>query len=538
MLLIFIKGKMINRKIYRTIIFSLLVLFAFAFSACEEKKTEKRPNIVLIVADDMGYSDIGCYGGEISTPSIDKLAENGIRFNRFYNSTRCCPTRASLLTGMYSHKAGMGKMTLPPGREGEPGPYQGYLSRNAITIAEALKSSGYHSYSSGKWHVGEASENWPLERGFEHYFGLISGASSYFEIIKNQNRKRQMVLDNSPWEPPSEGFYMTNEITDYAIKWINEHNTKYDSPFFLYVAYTAPHWPLHALEEDIAKYENAYDIGWDSLRKARNNKQKVLGLINNQTHLPRRPENIPAWIDVVNKTEWSRRMEVYAAMVDRMDQGIGKIIQKLKDENQFENTIIIFISDNGASNENIEKRGLNNPEVPIGLKGSYTAYRAPWANVSNTPFRDYKKSVYEGGIASPFVAHWPVGIKSKGTIINQTSHVVDLLPTILDISKAKHPNSYNEFEIKPMDGVSLLPALIDGKSFKREPLFWEHLGNRAILEENWKLTAPSNAKWELYNLKTDVSEINNLAEVYSDTVKYLAKKYEDWARGVGVYEKK
>lgn len=531
-ILVGIMGKHLS---YQEIFNSLLLFSIFLFaSGCKYQETYNRPNIVLIMADDMGYSDLGCYGSEIATPNIDRLAKNGIRFNRFYNNTRCCPTRASLLTGLYPHNAGIGNMILPAGKEGELGPFQGYLSRNAVTLAEALKSSGYHSYLSGKWHVGEAAGNWPLKRGFEHYFGLISGASSYFEIIKNQDRVRQMVLDNSPWEPPSEGFYMTDEITNYAINWINEHNKHYETPFFLYVAYTAPHWPIHALPEDIAKYEGVYDIGWDSIRTNRFKNLKKIGLIGETTDLSIKPDNIPKWENVENKSEWARRMQVYAAMIDRMDQGIGKIIQKLIDEDQLENTLILFLSDNGASNENIESRGLNDPAIQIGLKGSYTAYRAPWANVSNTPFREYKKSVYEGGIASPFIAHWPNGINSKGAIIDQTSHVVDLLPTILDVSSTRYPKENNGFDIKPVDGTSILSVLTSGKRFKREPLFWEHQGNRAIRDGKWKLTAPSNELWELFNLEVDGAETNNLAEIYPDTVSSLAEKYRLWAEGVGI----
>ena len=510
----------------------LILLALLGLLSCNQQS--KQPNIVLIMADDMGYSDLGCYGSEISTPNIDKLAMKGIRFNRIYNSSRCCPTRASMLTGMYPHNAGVGNMTLPSGEEGEKGPYQGYLGRDAITIAEALKSAGYNSYLTGKWHVGEGLENWPLQRGFDRYFGLISGASSYFELIKNQKRKRQMALDNDPWEPPTEDFYMTDAITEHAIEWINDPKREDNTPFFLYVAYTAPHWPLHALPQDIAKYNGKYDIGWDSIRLKRYHNLKELGLINESTMLSMRPEKIPSWQDVENKEEWANRMEVYAAMIDRMDQGIGLIIDELEKQGELENTLIVFLSDNGASKEDIDKRGLNDPNVPIGSRGSYTAYKEPWANVSNTPYRFYKKSVFEGGIASPFIAHWPAKIKKTGQIVDQLAHVSDFLPTFLNTAEVDYPNEYNNNSIKPVSGISLLPVLLTNEIIPREALYWEHAGNKAVRDGEWKLVANSWGEWELYDMDNDGSETNNLAEIYSDTLHIMVEKYNTWAKKMGI----
>ena len=516
-----------------------LLLLSFVplfFIACvnENELKEVKPNIVLIMADDMGYSDLGCYGSEISTHNIDRLAADGIRFNKIYNGSRCCPTRASLLTGLYPHNAGVGNMTFAPGKEGEKGPYQGYLSRDAVTIAEALKAVGYSSYLSGKWHVGEGVENWPRQRGFDRYFGLISGASSYFELIKNQKRRRQMALDNESWEPPPEGFYMTDGITEHAIEWINDPKREDDKPFFLYVAYTAPHWPLHALPEDIAKYNGKYDVGWDSIRDRRYNKQIELGLLDESTILSERSKNISSWKDVENKEEWADRMEVYAAMIDRMDQGVGRIVDELKKQGKFENTLIVFLSDNGASNEDIDKRGLNDPNVPIGSRGSYTAYKEPWANVSNTPYRFYKKSVFEGGIASPFIAHWPAKIKKTGLIVDQLAHVSDFLPTFLDMANASYPKEFNNNSIKPIDGISLLPVLLTNKPISRGALYWEHVGNKAVRDGKWKLVANSWGEWELYDMNNDGSETNNLAEIYSDTLNVMVKKYDTWAKEIGV----
>jgi len=516
-------------KTINTIILDLGIVVLFSGCANKTAPVVKKPNIVIVIADDMGYSDLGCYGSEISTPNIDKLANEGIRFKKIYNCARCCPTRASLLTGMYPHNAGIGKMTLAPGKEGEEGPYQGYLNKNTVTIAEALKSAGYKSYLSGKWHVGESFENWPLQRGFDRYFGLISGASSYFELIKNQKHRRQMALDNSPWEPPASDFYMTNAITDHAIKCIKEN--KNDNPFFLYVAYTAPHWPLHALEEDIAKYKGKYDIGWDSIRNNRIQRQKDLGLIDVNTKLSERPKHIPAWKDVNNKKEWEEKMEVYAAMIDRMDQGVGRIINELKSQGKSDNTIILFLSDNGASDENIEKRGLNNPSIPVGLKGSYIAYDEPWANVSNTPYRYYKKKIYEGGIASPFIVHWPAKIKQTGMVVDQLAHVTDLMPTILDIADVKYPSGNG---IKPLDGTSLLPVILTNDTISRKSIYWEHFGNKAIVQKQWKLVKNSGGSWELFNLKEDVSESKNLVKEFPEILRELLKKHNSWEEEVVV----
>ncbi|OQX98285.1 MAG: hypothetical protein B6I20_11275 [Bacteroidetes bacterium 4572_117] len=515
----------------KLLLFTLSVFF-FGCTEKNENATEK-PNIVLIMADDMGYSDLGCYGSEISTPNIDKLAFEGIRFNRFYNNSRCCPTRASLLTGLYPHNAGVGNMTTAPGKECAKGPFQGYLSREAVTIAEALKSAGYNSYLSGKWHVGEGAENWPMQRGFNRYFGLISGASSYFELIKNQKHRRQMALDSTNWEPPTEGFYMTDAITDHAIEYIKNKNNE-EKPFFLYVAYTAPHWPLHALPDDIAKYNGRYDIGWDTIRLRRYNKLKDLGLIDENTKLSERPDDIPSWESIENKADWADKMEVYAAMIDRMDHGVGKIMKELKKQGKLENTLVIFLSDNGASRENVEKRGLNNPDVPVGLQGSYVSYQAPWANVSNTPYRYYKKSTYEGGLASPFIAHWPKKIKTPGVIINQLAHVYDFMPTFLDIAKSNYPNEFNSNTIQPTDGISILDVLLNNQAISRGAMCWEHVGNVACREGDWKLVKHSYGDWNLYNLKEDGSEINNLADTYPDKVKDLKQKYNIWAKKTGI----
>lgn len=495
-----------------------------------------KPNIVLIMADDMGFSDLGCYGGEIATPNLNMLAVNGVRFTQFYNAARCCPTRAALLTGLYPHQVGLGGMVSRLGQKRPAGPYQGYISENSVTIAEALKPGGYKSYMSGKWHVGEDPENWPLKRGFDKYFGLISGASSYFEIIKNQPRVRQMALDSTRWEPPAESFYMTDAISNYAVERIDEHAKTEDAPFFLYVAYTAPHWPLHALPEDIDEYRGFYDIGWDSVRTLRFDRLRELGIFDKEVRLSERTSTIPSWDDAEDHTDWSLRMAVYAAMIDRMDKGIGKIITALKENGYSDNTAIFFLSDNGGSPEDVLGRGLHNPAVEIGSRGSYASYREPWANASNTPFRLYKKWVHEGGIASALIVRWQAGVRRKGAVSKQVGHVIDLLPTFLDLAGVSYPQERDGQRIPPVAGRSLRQAVEKGSAFERETLFWEHLGNSAVRDGRWKLVAAKDGSWELYDLAADRTELNNLVSNHPDKLQELEGKYRAWAKRVGVKE--
>lgn len=512
--------------------FILTCLIGFVLISCQEKKAPEnepdRPDIVLIMADDMGFSDLGCYGGEINTPSLDHLAENGLRFTSFYNAARCCPTRASLLTGLYPHKAGMGAMVSHLGGDPTSGPYQGYLSDSARTVAEWLKEANYKTYMSGKWHVGEAPEHWPRKRGFDRYFGLISGASSYYEIITNQKRKRQMVLEDSLWQPPEEGFYMTDAITEYAIQRIEEHEQ--GSPYFLYIAYTAPHWPLHALPEDIAKYQGKYDAGWGQIRTARLKRMVEQGIVDQGVGLSDSPESIPPWDGVEDKDFWTRRMEVYAAMVDRMDQGVGKVMEAVQKRGNWDNTLFIFLSDNGGCAEEITGRALNDPNAIVGEKGSYVAYREPWALASNTPLRKYKSMTFEGGIATPFIVHWPKEVATKAAFTRYVGHVADITPTLLSAAGVD-PGSFQNW--KKIDGQNLVPAFkgVDGQ--RQGPLFWEHLGNRAVTEGGWKLVADKGGDWELYNLGDDRIESQNLASQYPEMVDSLRAKYEIWAKAVG-----
>lgn len=489
----------------------------------------QRPNIIVIMADDMGYSDIGCYGSEISTPNIDSLADNGVRFTQYYNAARCCPTRASLLTGLYPHQAGMGGM-ISRGYNKPAGPYQGYLNDQCVTIPEVLRNAGYSTYCSGKWHVGEEPEHWPRERGFDRYFGLISGASSYYELVVSG---RQMVLDDEPWRIPDRDFYMTDAFTDHAVQCIDEHDE--GRPFFQYLPYTAPHFPLHALPEDIEKYRDRYREGWDVLREERHARMKELGVIDSDWALSPRDPDVPAWEDRDRSVDWELRMAVYAAMIDRMDQGIGRVMDALRRRNMLDNTLIMFVADNGGCHESVSGRGLNTPGSKPGERGSYVGYLKPWANASNTPFRLFKQYIHEGGISSPLVAHWPKGIEARGEITNSMHHVMDFMPTCCELANATYPDTYRNQPIQPMEGESLLPALHGEAQSEPRTLYWEHMRNTAVRSGDWKLVSRrENTEWELFDMVTDRTELTDRSADSPNVKEKLLGQYNDWATRVGV----
>lgn len=532
-----------NRVKFRIMLALLLAAIfsgAPAFKeASGQNKSSGRPNIILIMADDMGFSDIGCYGSEIQTPNIDRLAKEGIRFTRIYNNAWCSPSRASLLTGLYPQQAGMGVLAGPnPGPEG---PYQGYLNRDCVTIAEVLSKAGYQTILSGKWHLGEYRPNWPTDRGFDHYFGLISGAANYFDITKTKAEGvvRHMALDDLPYTPPANGFYMTDAITRYAVKALDEQ-TSGERPFFLYVAYTAPHWPLHALPEDIAKYKDQYDSGWDSLRMKRFNKQIQLGILDKDSKLSPRDPEVQAWDNLSDqkKTEMAEKMAVYAAQIDRMDQGIGQILSKLNETGRAENTIVIFLADNGGCAETgIWGFDQRNNGLPPGGVDSYMSYGQSWANASNTPFRYYKKWLHEGGIATPFIVRWPASVSKQreGQIVSQVGHLVDIMPTICELTGAPYPRLFNGRGVLPFEGQSLVPQIKNGITVPRKPIFWSLNGHKAVLSGDYKLEAAGEeASWELYDLKNDRSELNNLAGSHTETIKTMSKLWDEWAERVGV----
>lgn len=503
---------------------SVLLLAPF-FLSCIKEKEEDRPNIIYIMVDDMGYSDLGCYGGEIETPNLDEIAAGGIKMRSFYNNARCCPTRASLLTGRYPHEVGMGHMVSTVGKKYEEGSYQGFLHQNIPTIAELLREAGYRTYMSGKWHVGERPEHWPRKRGFDRYFGLINGASSFYEVIPQEKGKRQFVLDDEEYQTPPD-FYATDAFTDFALQYLDDHRThQQGAPFFLYLAYTAPHFPLHAPESDVEKYLDLYKEGWDVIRERRFQRMKRLGVIDERfTYFPR-PEDIPAWEEVDNKEEWVRKMAVYAAMIDRMDQNIGRLVEKLKANGQWDNTLIVFISDNGACAENVAKRNFHDPQAKIGARGSYVTYDTPWANVSNTPFKKYKRYLHEGGVISPCIISWPEKIKPQSNYHSVPGYIVDLVPTALELAG-------RNADI-PLAGKSLSP-LWTGEPIEERIYCWEHEGNQAIRVGDWKLVKDKqDPTWALYNIDKDPSEAVDLSSSESDRTATMQKMYEEWVAKVG-----
>jgi arylsulfatase len=529
-----------------------------------------KPNVLIILSDDMGFSDLGCYGGEIRTPNLDALAAEGLRFTQFYNTARCCPTRAALLTGLYSHQAGVGHMMEDKDSDG----YRGDLNPKVPTIAEALKPAGYRTYALGKWHVTRHAgpngpkHNWPLQRGFDHYYGTLGGAGSYWDP-STLTRENTAI---SPFADPAykpDRFYYTDAITDNAIAFLRDHFAKdhKEAPFFMYVAFTAAHWPMHALPEDLERYKGKYDGGYEPIRKARFERAAKLGLIDPKQGITPMAGH---WDKVANKTWEARCMECYASTVDRMDQGVGKIVAELKSRGQLDNTLILFLQDNGGCAEpmgrtgNKEHPNIDRPEKPTlpplkpeallptgsvppqtrdgypvrmgpkampGPNDTYVAYGQGWANVSNTPFREYKHWVHEGGISTPLIAHWPKGIDvgRNGQLVRDPGHLIDLMATCLDVGGAKP----KEGTPKP-EGVSLRPAF-EGKPIDRaNPIFWEHEGNRAIRQGKWKLVMKYNQPWELYDMEADRTELHDLSSQEPAKVSELSGEWEAWAKRVGV----
>ncbi len=495
-----------------------------------------RPNIVLIMADDMGFSDLGCYGSEIHTANVDRLAAGGLRFTQFYNAARCCPTRASLLTGLYPHQAGMGGMTSEKGDMKPAGPYQGYLNSRCVTIAEVLRAAGYRTLMSGKWHVGEERPHWPVDRGFDRYYGLISGAANYFDITKGKREgvRRRFAIDDRAHVPPAEGFYITDAFTDNAVGFLEQYGRE-EKPFFLYVAYTAPHWPLHALPEDIARYKGKYNQGWEVLRKERYARMIEMGIIDPTWPLTPRDDGAVPWDSVEDKDLMDLKMAVYAAQIDRMDQGVGRIMAKLREIGKEENTLVLFLSDNGGCHET-GPLGFDNRKngLPPGGVDSYMSYGQSWANASNTPFRLFKKYTHEGGISTPLIAYWPAVIKEKGKLTNQVGHIIDIMATCADVAGAQYPQSFNGKKITPVEGKSLLPIFQGKRRTGHDYLFWEHQKHEAVRHGKWKLVAEKRGKWELYDLERDRSEMNNLIDQYPEIARRLKGKYDDWASRVGV----
>jgi arylsulfatase len=526
-----------------------------------QNASDRRPNIVVILADDMGYSDLGSYGGEIQTPNLDRLAHEGLRFSQFYNAARCYPTRASLLTGLYPHQAGIGSGTFD---QGQPG-YRGHLTPNTVTIAEVLRDAGYRTGMVGKWHVSNTLarkdeseqlawlahqadfgpfsplEQYPTARGFEDYYGNIWGVVDFFDPFS-------LVNGTEPVKSVPQGYYHTDALSDTAVAYV-ERYSKSGRPFFLYVAHTAPHWPLHALPEDIAKYRDTYTVGWDAIRAGRYRRIVEMGLLGaGKAPLSPRIEPELAWAENADRAWDARAMAVHAAMVDRMDQGIGRLIRKLEELGELENTLILFLSDNGASYERPSRFGpgfdragstrdgrmVHFPVQKDVLPGPQTVHAGigpRWANVSNTPFRWWKAKAHEGGIATPLIVHWPAGLNVRpGSITDQPGHVIDIMTTVIEAAGAKYPQTFRGRAITPRAGKSLVPVFQGERRQGHETLFWEHQGARAVRQGDWKLVSTGPGKpWELYNLGEDRTELNDLAGRYPAKVRAMERLWNDWA---------
>ena len=513
-------------------LFILAVLFVAQSQLLAQKK---QPNIIVILADDLGFSDIGAFGSEIKTPNLDKLAKNGLIIKQFYNAGRCCPSRASLLTGLYPHQAGIGDMVQDKGFPA----YQGYLNEHCITIGQALKQAGYNTIVSGKWHVGLVPSAWAVNRGFDDSFTLQNNGSSYFnsEPLYNDGRKVTFMKGDKEIIRTDSSTYLTQEITNFALSSLEKQRNQ-QKPFFLYVAYNAPHWPIQALPEDIAKYKGKYLEGWDKLRASRFKKLKEQGIIDKNWDLSNRFEKVPDWekLSVEEKDKWDTRMAIYAAMIDRMDAGIGEILQKVKSLGEEDNTIILFLSDNGGSADDVKNWNyVTQKNGTPGSVASIDSYESPWGNVSNTPFQLFKKNTHEGGIASPFIAYYPKHIKA-GTVSNRVSHLIDIFPTFLEYAGFQYPDSFQGKKLTPLEGISLKKEFEGQQSDAHEALFWEHEGSKAVRKGQWKAVAENNQPWELYNLATDRTETKNVAKSEPKLLQNLIELHQQWSVKVGVQD--
>jgi arylsulfatase len=519
----FVVHYLLNRVAALSVFFAAVFLARAIQAQPASDNSNERPHILLIMSDDMGYSDLGCFGGEIETPNLDELAFNGLRFTKFYSENMCWVSRASMLTGVY-HKTSLFKSAIHP---------------RCVTLPETLRSMGYQTRMSGKWHLaGKGTTVFPVDRGFEHAYGILGGASSFFAPYSlTRDRKNVEHEANAP------DYYFTNAISDTAVEYIEQSDG--EKPLFMYMAYTAAHWPLHAFPKDIARYKGKYSAGWDELRKTRLEKMKKLGVVEADIQMSARHPNVPAWKDEPNKAWQERRMEVYAAQVTVMDEGIGRVINALRKSGRLENTLVLFTIDNGGCHveygENRKGSYLptktragqpmkpgNIPNLMPGPENTYQSYGYGWANASNTPYRMFKQFDHEGGIHTPMIAHWPKGITQTGGVVRQVSHLVDIMPTLLHVTNIKHPKTIDKHESIAMDGRSLKSHLIGKADPEPRELYFYHAQGRALRDGDWKLVKLSKGKWELYNLKEDPNELKNLAERFPDRVRELHAKFEAW----------
>ena len=515
----------------RNVVTGLAVAIALAVSPATraaDTPPPKKPNIVIIMVDDMGFSDLGCYGSEIPTPNLDNLAANGLRFTQFYNTGRCCPTRATLLTGLYSHQAGVGHMTDAKGEQ-FPG-YHGRLNDQCVTLAEVLKPAGYFTAISGKWHVGQNHGVTPPSRGFDRSLNPIAGGFYYADNPRANLylNGEELALDD-PRLPKD--WYTTDLWTDFGIKFIDEARAE-KKPFLLYLGHNAPHFPIQAAPEDVAKFRGKYMAGWDKLRKDRLQRQTESGLIKTQWPLTERPDAVKAWdaLSAEEKDRFDNIMAIAAASIFAMDRSIGRLVDHLKDGGELDNTLILFLSDNGGTAESGPAGKL---ETPKGQEHTIAWVGQSWATLENTPFRMYKKYNHEGGISTPLIAHWPTGIKAQGEWRTEPTHLIDLMPTCVELAGATYPTEFGGKKITPMEGRSLVPVFA-GREQQPRALFWEHERNQAVRDGNWKLVSRGNTGWELYDMESDRTETKNLAAEMPDRVKELSTKWTTWAKRANV----
>lgn len=531
---------LLPKGLSRWILLPALVVAVSATSS-ERSTAAERPNIVVLFADDMGFSDIGCFGSEIRTPNLDRLAENGLRFTQFYNTGRCCPSRASILTGLYPHQADIGHMAGDLGVRG----YRDRLSFNAVTLAEVLGKAGYHTLMTGKWHLGWRDEGSPTARGFQKFYGTRGFIDSYYTVVPRTEiyLDDQMVIpvSESPVNhlKPDEEWYTTDVFTDYALHFIDEVREQDEEPFFLYLAYNAPHFPLHGKPEDTARYRGIYRDGWGKLREQRYRRLVELGIVDEGWTLS--PLDVPGWdsLTEAQRDDLDFKMALFAGIIDRLDRNIGRVVDHLEKIGELDNTLLVFVSDNGGTRET-GLFGIKGEENTVAnyadwaRKGGWSSsYGQGWANLSNSPFRRYKRENHEGGISAPFIVHWPEGIETKGGLRRQVAHLIDLMPTFVDVAGADYPGSFKGNDIQAMEGRSLQPFF---ETTETEPrtLFWEHEGYRAVRDGDWKLVGSRDGPWELYDMAKDRTELDDLAEKEPEVFARMQEKWDAWAEKVGV----
>ena len=494
-------------------------LSLFALTTCVA--ATKQPNIIVILVDDMGFSDLGCYGSEIPTPNLNAVAAGGLRFTQFYNTGRCCPTRASLLTGLYPHQTDVGHMMQDKGKPG----FRGRLNDRCVTIAEVLRPAGYFTAISGKWHVGQEQGVTPWTRGFERSLNAAAGGFYFHDSPRTELFLNGVNVGRGGTSGVPDKWYSTDLWTDFGIKFIDEALAA-KKPFFLYLAHNAPHFPLQAPPEDIARFRGKYKMGWDKLREERHRRQLGMGIVKKSWPLSPRPDEVSAWEKLTPEQQdrFDHIMAIYAAVVEHMDRSVGRLVAALKQRGVLDNTLILFLSDNGGNAESGPNGKLDGD--PPGSAKSDVFCGQSWATLENTPFRRYKHYNHEGGIATPLIAHWPAGIKARGELRHQPGHLIDIMATCVDVAAANYPTEFNSKPIQPMEGRSLVPAFRN-KSIKRDAIYWEHEGNAAIRVGDWKLVRLKlDGPWELYDMKADRTELHNLAAAKPDLVKQLGEKWK------------